>query len=198
MPAACFSSSGQGAEAAASPQGALAAGISSWELLLGSAAFPHSSAATSLPSPAGDPWPGCCQRGKQLREAEINPFCSQIPPPCWSTRGCEVISQAPLALHKCSRISLLVMGDEELKIGACSCFDGLGLMQELWPQMWLEMLPFTSVAPGSTEMIIFSRRIENRSYGVHKRAFLRVIFYLVFVPFSTLNPLASQRKGGCK
>lgn len=74
-----------------------------------------------------------------------------------------VISQAPLAVHKCSHISLLVMNGEELKIGVCCCFDELGLMRELRLRMFLGMLPFTSVAPRSTEMIIFSWQIESQS-----------------------------------
>lgn len=127
-------------------------------LLAGLGSFSH------LPSPAGDPRPGCCQRGKQLREAEMNSlFFLQVPPPSSSMQGCEVISQASLAVHKCSHISLLVMNGEELKIGACYCFDELSLMRELWLQVFLGMLPFTSEAPRSTEMIIFSWQVENQS-----------------------------------
>lgn len=55
------------------------------------------------------------------------------------------------------------MNDEGLKIGACYCFDELSLMQELWLQMLLEMLPFTSVASRGMEMIIFSWQTENHS-----------------------------------
>lgn len=163
------------------PAGVVAAG-DSWELYLGSEASPHPSAAISLPSPAGDPWPGRCQRGKQFREAEINSFFPQVPPPSQSSWGCEVISQAPLAVHKCSHISLLVVNGEELKIGACYCFDELGLMQELRLQMLLGTLPFTSVVSQSTEMIIFPWQIENHSWGLHKSTFLQVIFYQICFP----------------
>lgn len=71
MSAACFSSSGQGAEPAACPQVFWLLGAppesSFWAQSFSPLQFCH-----LLSNPAGDPWPGCCQRGKQFREAEIN------------------------------------------------------------------------------------------------------------------------------
>lgn len=74
-----------------------------------------------------------------------------------------MISQALLAVYKCSCISLLVIDDEDLKIFTCYFFDELSLMQGLQLQMILQMLPFASTDSWCAEMIIFFCQIDKQS-----------------------------------